>query len=91
VFVLPDDLGWMDLGCYGSTTLRTPNLDRRAAEGIRFTHGSASTPWCSSTRIALHTGRKPRSHRRRSPPLPPEHPGLPRRADPVRPAVSQPD
>ncbi|WP_298176018.1 sulfatase-like hydrolase/transferase, partial [Saccharomonospora sp.] len=38
LFILADDLGWADLGCYGSTTIRTPNLDRLATEGIRFTH-----------------------------------------------------
>jgi arylsulfatase A-like enzyme len=57
VFILADDLGWADLSCYGSTAIRTPNLDRLAAEGIRFTHGYSATPWCSSTRLALYTGR----------------------------------
>lgn len=59
VFILADDLGWADLGCSGSTTIRTPNLDRLTAEGIRFTHGYSATPWCSSTRLALYTGRNP--------------------------------
>jgi arylsulfatase A-like enzyme len=59
VFILADDLGWADLGCYGSRAIRTPNLDRLAAGGVRFTHGYAATPWCSSTRIALYTGRNP--------------------------------
>ncbi len=59
VFVLADDLGWADLGCFGSTEIETPNLDRLAAEGIRFTHAYAPSPWCSPTRIALYTGRYP--------------------------------
>lgn len=57
VFILADDLAVADLGCYGSTAIRTPNLDRLAAQGIRFRHGYSATPWCSSTRIALYTGR----------------------------------
>ncbi len=59
VFILADDLGWADLGCYGSTEIATPNIDRLAAEGIRFTHAYAASPWCSPTRIALYTGRNP--------------------------------
>jgi arylsulfatase A-like enzyme len=59
LFILADDLGWADLGCYGSTAIRTPNLDRLAAEGVRFTHGYACSPWCSPTRIGLYTGRFP--------------------------------
>ncbi|GAA3971398.1 sulfatase-like hydrolase/transferase [Thermobifida alba] len=59
LFILADDLGWADLGCYGSTAIRTPNLDRLAARGVRFTHGYAGSPWCSSTRISLYTGRFP--------------------------------
>jgi len=59
LFILADDLGWADLGCYGSSAIRTPNLDRLAAEGIVFRHGYACSPWCSSTRIGLYTGRYP--------------------------------
>ncbi|MGC5332240.1 sulfatase family protein [Micromonospora sp. DT62] len=59
LFILADDLGWADLGCYGASGIRTPNLDRLAAEGIRFRHGYACSPWCSSTRIGLYTGRYP--------------------------------
>lgn len=59
VFILADDLGWADLGCYGSTEIATPNLDRLAAEGIRFTHAYAGSSWCSPTRISLYTGRSP--------------------------------
>lgn len=59
LFILADDLGWADLGCYGSSTIRTPNLDRLAEDGILFRHGYACSPWCSSTRIGLYTGRYP--------------------------------
>lgn len=57
MFILADDLAVADLGCYGSTAIRSPHIDRLAAQGIRFTHGYSATPWCSSTRIALYTGR----------------------------------
>jgi arylsulfatase A-like enzyme len=57
--VLADDLGWSDLGCYGSPHVRTPHLDRLASEGIRFTDGYAAAPVCSPTRFALYTGRYP--------------------------------
>ncbi len=59
VVVLVDDLGWMDLGCQGSDFYRTPNIDRLAATGMRFTHGYASCAVCSPTRAALMTGRAP--------------------------------
>ena len=59
LFILADDLGWADLGCYGSDTISTPNLDRLAAHGVRFTHAYAGSPWCSPTRISLYTGRFP--------------------------------
>ncbi len=59
VFILADDLGWADLGCYGATEIATPNLDRLAADGVRFTHAYAASPWCSPTRIGLYTGRNP--------------------------------
>jgi arylsulfatase A-like enzyme len=59
VFILADDLGWADLSCYGSGAIRTPNLDRLAAEGVRFTHAYAGSSWCSPTRISLYTGRNP--------------------------------
>lgn len=59
VFIFADDLGWADLGCFGSTEIATPNLDRMAAEGVRFTHAYSASAVCSSTRIGLYTGRYP--------------------------------
>lgn len=62
VFMICDDLGYGDLGCYGSK-LPTPNLDRMAAEGVRFTNHNSAHPICSASRAALMTGRyAPRSH-----------------------------
>lgn len=57
VFILADDLGYGDLGCYGRTDIKTPELDRLAAEGIRFTAHYANGPECSPTRAAFLTGR----------------------------------
>ena len=59
VFFLIDDLGWKDLGCYGSSYYRTPNIDRLAAEGMRFTDGYAACNVCSPTRAAVMTGKYP--------------------------------
>src|SRR5215467_753330 len=58
VFILCDDLGFGDLGCYGSR-IRTPNLDRLAGEGVRFTNFCSADPVCSPSRAALLTGRYP--------------------------------
>jgi arylsulfatase A-like enzyme len=57
VVIVADDLGWADLGCYGSRTPVTPNLDTLARDGVRFTHGYANSALCSPTRFALMTGR----------------------------------
>ncbi|GAA2759489.1 sulfatase [Actinopolymorpha rutila] len=59
VFVLIDDLGWADLGCYGSTFYETPHLDRLAAAGARFTNAYAAAPVCSPTRASIMTGKYP--------------------------------
>lgn len=56
IFILADDLGYTDLACYGSKYYETPNLDRMAAEGIRFTDGYTCGPNCQPTRAALLTG-----------------------------------
>jgi arylsulfatase A-like enzyme len=57
VFILADDLGYGDLGCYGSADIRTPHLDRLAREGTRLTDCYANAPVCSPTRAAFVTGR----------------------------------
>jgi len=59
VFFLVDDLGWKDLGCYGSTFYETPNVDRLAASGVRFTSAYAACPVCSPTRASIMTGKYP--------------------------------
>ncbi|MFN7927351.1 MAG: sulfatase [Blastocatellia bacterium] len=59
VLVLIDDYGWADTGCYGSTYHRTPNIDRLATRGMRFTDAYAAAPVCSPTRAALMTGKHP--------------------------------
>jgi len=89
VFILADDLGYADLGCYGGRGSCSPNLDRTAAEGLRLTDGYANSPVCSPTRFALATGRwqyrlrggadEPIASRSRGSAilgLPPEHPTL---------------
>ena len=57
VFILADDLGYADLGCYGGRQPVSPNLDAMAARGVRFTQGYANSPVCSPTRFGLITGR----------------------------------
>jgi arylsulfatase A-like enzyme len=59
VFILVDDLGWTDLGCYGSSFYETVNVDRLAAEGVRFTDAYAACPVCSPTRASIMTGKYP--------------------------------
>ena len=59
VFILIDDLGWKDLGCYGSEYYETPNLDRLAREGMCFTDAYASCPVCSPTRASVLSGKYP--------------------------------
>jgi len=90
VFILADDLGYADLGCYGGRSGCSPEIDRMAAEGLRFTDGYSNSPVCSPTRFALMTGRwqyrlrggndEPIATRHRGNPvlgLPPSHPTLP--------------
>jgi arylsulfatase A-like enzyme len=89
VFILADDLGYADLGCYGGRSNCSPNLDRLAAEGLRYTDGYANSSVCSPTRFALATGRwqhrlrggadEPIASRSRDSAvlgLPPQHPTL---------------
>src|SRR5262245_35721732 len=56
VFILADDLGWTDLGCQGSRYYETPNIDRMAKSGVRFTSGYTCGPNCQPTRAALMSG-----------------------------------
>ena len=59
VLVLVDDLGWMDLGCQGSTFYETPRIDALAAAGARFTQAYSNCPVCSPSRAALMSGQNP--------------------------------
>jgi arylsulfatase A-like enzyme len=90
LYIMADDLGWGDLSCYGRPDYRTPNLDRLASEGVRFTHAYSAAPVCTPTRCAFVTGRYPArtavgleeplawrrelAEQKRDPGLPPEHP-----------------
>ncbi len=56
IYILADDLGYGDLGCYGQKTLTTPNLDRMASEGMRFTQHYAGSTVCAPSRCVLLTG-----------------------------------
>lgn len=57
VFIMADDLGYADVGCYGAPELQTPHIDALAARGVRFVQGYANSAVCSATRVALMTGR----------------------------------
>jgi arylsulfatase A-like enzyme len=59
VLIVADDLGQRDLGCYGSTYYRTPNIDRLAGQGVRFAAAYAACPVCSPTRASILTGKYP--------------------------------
>jgi len=86
VFIMADDLGYADVSCYGRPDIKTPNIDRIAARGVRFLQGYANSAVCSATRTGLITGRY--QYRLRvgldeplaantGVGLPPEHPTLP--------------
>lgn len=57
VFILADDLGWAEIGCYGQTKIPTPHVDRLATEGVRFTQHYSGAPVCAPSRCVLMTGR----------------------------------
>ncbi len=59
LFILADDLGYKDLGCYGSRFYETPHLDALAVDSVRFTNAYAASPVCSPTRSSVMTGRYP--------------------------------
>lgn len=63
IFILADDLGWGDLGCYGHTQLRTPNLDKLASDGTLFTQFYVNASVCSPSRCAFFTGQYPSRHK----------------------------
>jgi len=87
VFILADDLGYADVSCYGRPDLNTPNIDRLAANGVRFLQAYANSAVCTATRVALITGRyqyrlrvgleEPIGPTSRDVGVPPEHPTLP--------------
>jgi arylsulfatase A-like enzyme len=87
LFILADDLGYADLSCYGRRDYTTPNIDRLAAQGMRFTQAYANSAVCTATRVALITGRyqyrlpvgleEPLANSPRNVGLPPAHPTLP--------------
>lgn len=59
IFILCDDLGWGDLGCYGNRDIKTPNIDRLAHQGLLFTNFYVNSPVCSPARAAIMTGQFP--------------------------------
>lgn len=59
LFILADDMGWGDLSCYGRPDYKTPNLDRLAGQGMRFTNAYSAAPVCTPTRVGFFTGRYP--------------------------------
>lgn len=63
IFIFCDDLGFGDLGCYGNHKMKTPNLDKMAAEGTLFTNFSVASPVCSPSRVGIMTGQYPARHR----------------------------
>jgi arylsulfatase A-like enzyme len=87
VFIMADDLGYADVSCYGRPDFETPNIDRIAANGMRFLQGYANSAVCSATRTALITGRyqyrlrigleEPLGVGKPDIGLPPDHPTLP--------------
>src|SRR3989449_10308630 len=87
VYIMADDLGYADLSCYGRRDYSTPNIDRIAAEGMRFTQAYANSPVCTASRTALITGRyqyrlpvgleEPLARPARKGGIPPGHPTLP--------------
>lgn len=61
--ILIDDMGFGDLSCYGDSVVKTPNIDRLAQQGVRFTNFYVNSPICSPSRVALNTGTYPMRHK----------------------------
>src|SRR4029453_12074913 len=59
VLILVDDLGWTDVGCFGSDPYQTPNIDQLARDGMRFTQAYSACTVCSPTRASILTGKNP--------------------------------
>ena len=59
IYIMADDLGYADLSCYGQKNYQTPNIDRLAAQGVKFTNAYAAAPVCTPTRAAFMTGKYP--------------------------------
>jgi len=59
LLIVADDLGYGDVGCFGNDTVHTPNIDKLAEEGVKFTHNIAAASVCTPSRAALLTGRHP--------------------------------
>src|SRR5213083_2670601 len=86
VYIMADDLGYADVACYGRPDVKTPNIDRIAARGVRFLQGYANSAVCTATRVALITGRyqyrlrlgleEPLGAANARVGLPPEHPTI---------------
>ena len=57
IFILGDDIGYGDFGCYGATKIKTPHVDRMARQGVRFTDAHSPSAMCTPTRYAFMTGR----------------------------------
>lgn len=87
VFIMADDLGYADLGCYGQSLIQTPNIDRLAASGTRFTQWYAGAPICAPSRCVLMTGKHMGhatvrgNHGRNAPPHDGQEGRIPLRAD----------
>jgi len=93
VFILVDDMGWIDSGAYGSRFYETPHIDRLAARGMLFTEAYSANPLCSPTRASILTGKYPArlgltTAAGHQPPLPAEAPRLAATAAPNRPIIT---
>ena len=62
IFLMTDNQRWDALGCYGNSIIQTPNIDRLAAQGLRFTNAFCTTSICAATRASIFTGQYRRTH-----------------------------